>query len=109
MEEGLVLDTSIGRGLRYHRRRNNGQELFQPDLEGLGSTRNLWRMVGCELGLGRMAHNIPLNLQHHDPNTSRRAHTSSCKITGVAVSETEVAIPVPIRPRSSSRFRGFSV
>src|SRR2546425_6308517 len=66
-------------------------------------------MAGCELGLGRMAYNIPFHLQHYDPHTSWGAHTSSGKVASVAVSETKVAVPVSIRPCSSSRLRGFSI
>ena len=109
MEEGMVLDTTPRRGLRDHRGGDHGPEFLQSDLEGLGSAMNLWKMGWCKLGLGRMAHDIPFNLQHYDPDTSCRTHTPNGKIPSLAVRETEMAVPIPIRPCSSSRFRGFSL
>ena len=64
---------SAPRCCRDHRRGNTCPQLLQPNLERPWSSRYLRSLARGQLGLGRMASNLPRNIQHHDTHLSRGA------------------------------------
>src|SRR2546426_5927248 len=60
------------RGVRNHRRRPRGEVVLRPGLDGPRDARLVRSLARRELGLGRVAHDLPCGRQHRDPDISDR-------------------------------------
>src|SRR3972149_5885928 len=66
-------------------------------------------MVGCQLGLGRMAHHIPCYLQHYNTNPASGALLSTVQSTALALAKTDASVSDCFRWRNTVRLGRISI
>ena len=76
-------------------------------MEGSRGPRYLWTLAWDELGLGRMASNLPRNIQHNNPHLPRRANISTIENPDLALDKNASSLPWAIGPRDNSRLLCF--
>ncbi len=78
-------------------------------MEGPRGPRDIRPLVGDELGLGRMARNLPRHLQHHHPYFPRRANISTIQDSDLALVKNASSLSRAIGSRHNSRLLRVSL
>src|SRR5881397_1402608 len=70
MEDRMAEHPPPRRGVRDHRRRPRGEVVLRPGLDGPRDARLVRSVARRELGVGRLADDLPRGRQHRDPDLS---------------------------------------